>query len=162
VNLEIRLCLNVDQSSPCSHNPISNCVTAPYRNQRRLGDQPTSSLDLRVYLGLIVSILFLGRGFQRAALHATAIPHLGAGSQYQPHLLHTSTIRITTLRLLGTMLSQGSQRMPTEYRHMSTGSLNIPPPSALNGSGGPTTPVGGMGRFEGPRSPPGRQSGIMA
>ncbi|KAH8789902.1 hypothetical protein F5882DRAFT_292434 [Hyaloscypha sp. PMI_1271] len=48
--------------------------------------------------------------------------------------------------------------MPTEYRHMSTGSLNIPPPSALNGSGGPTTPVSGMGRFEGPRSPPGRQN----
>jgi hypothetical protein len=48
--------------------------------------------------------------------------------------------------------------MPAEYRHMSTGSLNIPPASALNGSGGPTTPSGGMGRFEGPRSPPGRQS----
>ncbi|KAH8779331.1 hypothetical protein BGZ57DRAFT_941511 [Hyaloscypha finlandica] len=60
------------------------------------------------------------------------------------------------------MLSQGSQRMPTEYRHMSTGSLNIPPPSALNGSGGPTTPVSGMGRFEGPRSPPGRQSACQA
>jgi hypothetical protein len=47
-----------------------------------------------------------------------------------------------------------------EYRHMSTGSLNIPPPSA-NGSGGPTTPSGGMGRFDGPRSPPGRQSEFM-
>lgn len=52
--------------------------------------------------------------------------------------------------------------MPTEYRHMSAGSLNIPPPSALNGSSGPTTPSGGMGRFEGPRSPPGRQSEFMA
>jgi hypothetical protein len=45
---------------------------------------------------------------------------------------------------------------------MSTGSLNIPPPSAINGSGGPTTPSGGMGRFEGPRSPPGRQSKFKA
>ncbi|KAK0113876.1 hypothetical protein ONS95_014121 [Cadophora gregata] len=56
------------------------------------------------------------------------------------------------------MLSQGSPRMSTEYRHMSTGSLNIPPPNALNGAGGPPPPVGGMGRFEGPRSPPGRQN----
>jgi hypothetical protein len=162
VNLEFRLCLNVDQSSPCSHNAISNCFATPYRDQRRQGGQSASSLDLCVFLGLIVSILFPGRVSQRADLHATAIPHFDAGSQYQPHLLHTSTIRITALRLSGTMLSQGSQRMPTEYRHMSTGSLNIPPPSALNGSGGPTTPVTGMGRFEGPRSPPGRQSEFMA
>ncbi|KAH7397732.1 spindle poison sensitivity protein-like protein Scp3 [Cadophora sp. MPI-SDFR-AT-0126] len=48
--------------------------------------------------------------------------------------------------------------MPSEYRHMSTGSLNIPPPSALNGSGDSAAPSGGMGRFEGPRSPPGRQN----
>lgn len=43
---------------------------------------------------------------------------------------------------------------------MSTGSLNIPPPTAVNGnSGGPQqNGAGGMGRFEGPRSPPGRQS----
>lgn len=56
------------------------------------------------------------------------------------------------------MLSQGSHRMPAEYRHMSTGSLNIPPPTTLNGNGGPPPAVGGMGRFEGPRSPPGRQN----
>lgn len=43
---------------------------------------------------------------------------------------------------------------------MSSGSLNIPPPSAVNGTAGPAPPVGGMGRFEGPRSPPGRQSKI--
>ncbi|KAL5323172.1 hypothetical protein ACEPPN_007701 [Leptodophora sp. 'Broadleaf-Isolate-01'] len=48
--------------------------------------------------------------------------------------------------------------MTTDYRHMSSGSLNIPPPNALNGAGGPPPPVGGMGRFEGPRSPPGRQN----
>ncbi|KAI6245687.1 hypothetical protein HI914_06191 [Erysiphe necator] len=50
-----------------------------------------------------------------------------------------------------------------EYRHMSTGSLNIPPPQAINASlclknsGSPwaTTP---MTRFEGPRSPPNRQN----
>lgn len=54
--------------------------------------------------------------------------------------------------------------MPSEYRHMSTGSLNIPPPTAPNangngnGNGAGQPPAGGMGRFEGPRSPPGRQS----
>ncbi|EKD14980.1 uncharacterized protein L3040_003823 [Drepanopeziza brunnea f. sp. 'multigermtubi'] len=48
--------------------------------------------------------------------------------------------------------------MPTEYRHSSSGSLNIPPPSTIKGSGGPPPPVGGMGRFEGPRSPPSRQN----
>lgn len=44
---------------------------------------------------------------------------------------------------------------------MSSGSLNIPPPTALNGAGGPPPPVGGMGRFEGPRSPPSRQSELL-
>lgn len=48
--------------------------------------------------------------------------------------------------------------MSTEYRTMSNGSVNIPPPSALNGGGGGPPQPGGMGRFEGPRSPPGRQS----
>ncbi|KAF8866312.1 hypothetical protein BDZ45DRAFT_735588 [Acephala macrosclerotiorum] len=48
--------------------------------------------------------------------------------------------------------------MPQEFRHMSSGSLNIPPPSALNGNGAPPPPVGGMGRDFGPRSPPGRQN----
>ncbi|KAG9229126.1 hypothetical protein BJ875DRAFT_446249 [Amylocarpus encephaloides] len=48
--------------------------------------------------------------------------------------------------------------MPSEYRHMSSGSLNIPPPTSLNGNGGGPPPVGGMGRFDGPRSPPGRQN----
>ena len=48
--------------------------------------------------------------------------------------------------------------MGAEYRHMSSGSLNIPPPSASNGNGGEATPNGAIGRFEGPRSPPGRQS----
>ena len=43
----------------------------------------------------------------------------------------------------------------SEYRHMSTGSLNIP--SGVNGNSGGATPIGGQ-RFEGPRSPPGRQS----
>lgn len=51
-----------------------------------------------------------------------------------------------------------SPRMSTEYRHMSSGSLNIPPPNTLNGNGAPPPPAAGMGRFEGPRSPPGRQS----
>ena len=63
-----------------------------------------------------------------------------------------------SLRIWQIMLSQGSPRMPSEYRHMSTGSLNIPPPTALNGNGAGQPPAGGMGRFEGPRSPPGRQS----
>ncbi|EPE34362.1 CCCH zinc finger [Glarea lozoyensis ATCC 20868] len=48
--------------------------------------------------------------------------------------------------------------MPSEYRHMSSGSLNIPPPTAANGNSGGPPPVGGMGRFDGPRSPPGRQN----
>ncbi|TVY60753.1 Zinc finger protein [Lachnellula suecica] len=56
------------------------------------------------------------------------------------------------------MLSQGRPRMPSEYRHMSTGSLNIPPPTAPNGNGGAQPPAAGMQRFEGPRSPPGRQN----
>jgi hypothetical protein len=54
--------------------------------------------------------------------------------------------------------SQPPPKMPSEYRHMSTGSLNIPPPTALNGNGAGQPPAAGMGRFEGPRSPPGRQS----
>ncbi|CAG8971378.1 hypothetical protein HYALB_00006928 [Hymenoscyphus albidus] len=57
------------------------------------------------------------------------------------------------------MLGQGPP-MPSEYRHMSSGSLNIPPPTPINSSSnaGPPPPVGGMGRFEGPTSPPGRQN----
>ncbi|TVY36660.1 Zinc finger protein [Lachnellula subtilissima] len=59
------------------------------------------------------------------------------------------------------MISQ-APRMPSEYRHMSTGSLNIPPPTApngnSNGNGAGQPPAGGMGRFEGPRSPPNRQN----
>ncbi|RKF55774.1 putative spindle poison sensitivity protein scp3 [Erysiphe neolycopersici] len=50
-----------------------------------------------------------------------------------------------------------------EYRHMSTGSLNIPPPQTINAalslknSGAPWA-TATMTRFEGPRSPPGRQN----
>jgi hypothetical protein len=154
--------LEHDKSLPDSSNLISNSIETTFRDQRRQGGQPALSLDLRTCLSLIVAILLCGRACPRSTSHATTIPHFEAGSRYQPHLLHTSTTRINFLPLSETMLSQGSQRMPTEYRHMSTGSLNIPPPSALNGSGGPTTPSGGMGRFEGPRSPPGRQSKFMA
>jgi hypothetical protein len=61
-----------------------------------------------------------------------------------------------------TMLSNAgaSNRMPghQEFRHMSTGSLNIPP-GGLNGStNGPPPHMGAMSRFDGPRSPPGKQS----
>jgi hypothetical protein len=61
-----------------------------------------------------------------------------------------------------TMLSNAgaSNRMPghQEYRHMSTGSLNIPP-GGLNGSiNGPPPHMGATTRFDGPRSPPGKQS----
>jgi hypothetical protein len=61
-----------------------------------------------------------------------------------------------------TMLSNAgtSNRMSghQEFRHMSTGSLNIPP-GGLNGStNGPPPHMGAMSRFDGPRSPPGKQS----
>jgi hypothetical protein len=46
-------------------------------------------------------------------------------------------------------------------RAVEIGSLNIPPPSALNGGGSRSSQPGGMGRFEGPRSPPGRQSEFL-
>ncbi|CZT01236.1 uncharacterized protein RAG0_08972 [Rhynchosporium agropyri] len=49
--------------------------------------------------------------------------------------------------------------MANDYRQMSSSSLNIALPTAPNGSaGGPLPPAGGMGRNEGPRSPPGRQN----
>jgi hypothetical protein len=44
----------------------------------------------------------------------------------------------------------------SEYRHMSTGSLNIP--GGVNGNGGGQA---AGPRFDGPRSPPGRQSKFM-
>ncbi|CAL3969759.1 unnamed protein product [Diplocarpon coronariae] len=56
------------------------------------------------------------------------------------------------------MLSQGTPRTAPEYRISSSGSRSIPPPNTINGAGGPPPPVGGMARFEGPRSPPGRQN----
>jgi hypothetical protein len=42
---------------------------------------------------------------------------------------------------------------------MSSGSLNIPP-GGMNGTGNghPHLPSNGMARFDGPRSPPGKQS----
>ncbi|KAM7183320.1 zinc finger protein LEE1 [Naviculisporaceae sp. PSN 640] len=41
---------------------------------------------------------------------------------------------------------------PTEYRHLRTGSLNIPPPNGH--SSGVMSPMPGPQRFDGPRSPP--------
>ena len=149
----------LDQSLTSSKILNSNSVAAQHRDLQPQGRQPASSSDLRNPLRLIVSVHLIRKALDGAALHATVIPHFEAGLQHQPYLDIFSTRRISTVRRSGIMLSQGGQRMP-EYRHMSTGSLNIPPPSA-NGSGGPTTPLGGMGRFEGPRSPPGRQSEFM-
>lgn len=45
---------------------------------------------------------------------------------------------------------------PTEYRHLRTGSLNIPPPNGH--SGGMMSPMPGPQRFDGPRSPPSKPS----
>ena len=53
------------------------------------------------------------------------------------------------------MLSNGNRMPQQEFRHMSSGSLNIPP-GGING-GQPQN--GGMGgRFDQARSPPGKQS----
>ncbi|CAD6502968.1 BgTH12-02642 [Blumeria graminis f. sp. triticale] len=50
--------------------------------------------------------------------------------------------------------------MPAEFRQASTGSLSIPPTTSING--GPPLPTSAgaaiLGRFDGPRSPPGRQN----
>ncbi len=99
------------------------------------------------------------------AVFTRSIPHYEAGLRYHsPFHFHpqTSEQGRQNFELSQKMLSQGAPRMGTEYRHMSTGSLNIPPPTALNGAGPPPPPVGGIGRFDGPRSPPGRQSEIYS
>lgn len=48
--------------------------------------------------------------------------------------------------------------MENGHGHMSSGSLNIPPAVINGGAGGPPQPSAAAGRFDGPRSPPGRQS----
>lgn len=52
--------------------------------------------------------------------------------------------------------------MSLDYRHVSIGSLNMPPSSAIHGAmplkHSTASPNAVMARFDGPRSPPGRQS----
>lgn len=103
----------------------------------------------------------------RLLLHATATedPHLTPRYHYPTFIAlfraHRASKRNKqTQQYFASQMQTQSDNMPSEYRHMSTGSLNIPPPTAVNGNGGgpQQNGAGGMGRFEGPRSPPGRQS----
>ena len=105
----------------------------------------------------------------RHPLHATRRPPLrGPRDTIHPDLQRVIQSSLKILEqthshptLLLPKYNPQSAKMPSEYRHMSTGSLNIPPPTAANGNGSggpPPNAAGGMGRFEGPRSPPGRQS----
>jgi hypothetical protein len=55
-------------------------------------------------------------------------------------------------------VSNGASGELPPFRHMSTGSLNIPNGLGVAGQNGAGQPLGPGARFEGPRSPPGKQS----
>jgi hypothetical protein len=88
------------------------------------------------------------------------IPHFEAGSPNPPNLDSPSYFHLVSgLALAHVTLNRKATMMESGYRHMSSGSLNIPPPSSTNANGPPPSSAGGVARFnEGARSPPGRQS----